>query len=530
MPEIQSYSGQADLARYSSTSRGPALTEAATINQSSIQAALNSKRLHISEPGVYPVLSDAFLVPEDCDISIAPGVKFSINGYTSRIRSLKKLPMVSHPAAQIRWGSYGDSIANISSTATQDLRTYTTGNVTLTHVRMGPWLGNASRGLLRPVFNGGVSGETTTQMVARESAGAGATRKAMLDAQTSGVEFLVMELGINDIQTLAASASQSQIDTVVGTALANVKFLMKKARACGITPILKSCMPYSIGSAAENVTRMVAVRQLNAAYKSFVESNPNIGYYFDAFSLLADGNGWIAGFTDDGLHPNHNGCEAYCIPLADMIMSIKGVTQTQFGLPNTPIASANMFDNPDLSASSSGVATRFTLNGSALGTGALSGQRIVEIGGINYQEWVWTPSAFDGNGNASCSADIVIPCFGGSPFVAISNGDLIAAEADIYADDGFGGGPAINQYFFRFRIFGSVGLFSESPGFNPTISPATRYVKPLDVHPTTIPTTAGEASATMTNITLTAQFFSKVTTPVRFRIGDIRVVKLPAGY
>jgi lysophospholipase L1-like esterase len=510
------------------------LTGDAVSNQRLIQDALTGGgTVSVLQPGAYPVVSDSFTFNSNTtEFIYAKGVSFTINGRPQNLRTLKPEPPASiAPTAQIRWGSYGDSICNISSLANQDLRTYTTGNIALTHIRCGPWLGNKSNGYLRPVFNGGVSGETTTQMVARETAGASATRRAILDAQTVGVEFLIYSAGINDIQGLAAGATQAQIDTVVSTAFTNLTFLFNKARSCGITSIFCSLMPYTFGTAAENVTRTAAIRQFNTLFRNYFAANPEAGYFFNVYDLLGDQNGnWLGGMTDDGLHPNHNGCNVYCEALANFILDLKGVGRTQFGLPKTPTSSINMLDNADLSLSASGVATRFTITGTIAGTGTVSGQQIVRINGTNFQEWTYTPATFDGNGNAACGVDIVIPIFGGAPYVAVALNDLIAAEADIYVDNGSGGAPQVYQYMFRFRIFGGVGLFMDAPGFNPTVTPKTPYGGPLNVHACTIPTTAGEASATMTNCTVTAYFFSTNTTPYRVRIGNVRVVRVPAGY
>ena len=207
-----------------------------------------------------------------------------VNEVTGRIslsaggQSIGLEPLLYPANGQIKWGSYGDSIANLSSYANFDLRQITTA-AGFSVERMGSWIGTLSNGLFRLTANFGVSGEATTAMLARESAGASATRKSIVDAASTGAQFLVNSFGINDIQTLASGASQATIDGVVNTALANIIAILKKQKANGIWPITHSLLGYNLNTATagEIATRQAASRQLNTAIGSAIIANPELG-------------------------------------------------------------------------------------------------------------------------------------------------------------------------------------------------------------------------------------------------------------
>lgn len=432
--------------------------------------------------------------------------------------------------APIRVGSYGDSIANISSATTQDLRTVTTGNKAMTDLRFGSWLPSLSNGALRMVFNGGVSGDNTTQMAARESAGSSATRKSVQDARDVGCQVLVFSPPVNDLGSFTTATAQSTIDAAVTTALTNVTTLLTRARSFGIWPVVVSFGPYSNVAAtdADNAVRRAAMRAWESRMRTAIElAAGGLGEYVDTGMICGDNIGaWLPGYSYDGVHPDSVAVRRRYRPLADAIMARFGVTASPWALPLTSI---NFMDNADLSAVSSGLATRIT-RAAGSGTATFANQ-IVSAHGRPWQEVVYTPTVVDGNGNVNCNIDINFAVTGGSPFVGVSAGDLIAGECDLYIDDGLGGPPPVFSIGARMRMNGTATVYHDAFSFDPAKSPKLSFDEPVMLHVCTAPVQAVDASAALTGCLMQLYALTNQTAKnVRLVVGNIRAGKLPSTY
>lgn len=422
------------------------------------------------------------------------------------------------PSGQIKWASYGDSIANISSYANYDLRQISGGSVGLSVERMGAWVGFLSNGLFRCSANCGVSGETTAQMITRESANASATRKSIADAASTGAAFAVNSLGINDIKTLSGASSASTIESVISTAVSNATALLKRQVSYGIYPITPSLLGYSeTGSAADIAVRKSAVRAFNSRLSAVIaDAAGALGSFIDAYPFVTDSNGsWLSGYDQgDGLHPGANGCRVvYGMCVAEMLR-VSGV----FSAPRFAYAQgANLVANADFSASSSGTATGLNIFTQA-GTCTLT-KSIVDWRGANWQEVLVTPTALDGNGNAGVEIDITIV----NTTIALS--DVIGGEVSLYIDDGAGGAPAVFQYAVRCR--GNT-TFVDMPLFNPTISPKVLLNAPVDGRVALSPIIEPAATPATSLITIIA--LTNSLTPFRVRVALPVAYKLASTY
>lgn len=418
---------------------------------------------------------------------------------------------------QIKWGSYGDSIANVSSFANFDLRQASV-SVGVAGERMGSWVGALTNGLFRLSANCGVSGETTAQMLSRESAGASATRKSIVDAASTGVQYLVNSFGINDIQTLSAGASSSTIDSVVAAAIANAVTILKKQKANGIWPVTHSLLGYSYtsASAGEISARREGVQRFNEILGGIIlAADGALGSWVDVYSMVTDGlGGWRTGYDQgDGLHPSANGCSVIYRAVADEMMCIAGVSNKPdfaYGLQT------NIFSNPDFSSSSGGQATNVNIY--AVGTATLS-KSINEWRGKNWQDCLVTPTALDGNGNAGVTFDITLTNTG------IATNDVIGGEVSVYIDDGSGGAPSVFQHLVRLR---ANTAYSDTPLYNPTVSPKVDYVEPIDYRVAMLPIVSPSATPATFLITVTA--LAQSLTPFRVRVALPRAFELPITY
>jgi lysophospholipase L1-like esterase len=144
------------------------------------------------------------------------------------------------------------------------------------------------------VLDRGVSGETTTQMLAR-------FRTDVIDLHPAVVHIMG---GINDIASPP------------GTALtrSNIESMAELARAHGITLILGSVTPSSFFQGSPELKPGPHIVRLDRWLRDYAAKNDLI--YVDYYSPLQDGKlGIKDGLSNDGLHPNRRGFEAMT-PLA----------------------------------------------------------------------------------------------------------------------------------------------------------------------------------------------------------------------
>jgi len=138
------------------------------------------------------------------------------------------------------------------------------------------------------VLDRGVSGETTTQMLAR-------FRTDVIDLHPAVVHIMG---GINDI------------NSPPGTALtrSNIQSMVELARAHGITVILAAVTPSSFFQGSPGKAPGPHIVWLNRWLRAYAAANDLI--YVDYYAPLVDANlGIRDGLSNDGLHPNRLGFE-----------------------------------------------------------------------------------------------------------------------------------------------------------------------------------------------------------------------------
>lgn len=441
-----------------------------------------------------------------------------------------------YPSARVKVGTFGDSISDIATVASataQDIdnATASTTPIVRNTSKIGAWFGFYSDGLVQPVFNGGVGGETTTQIATRVAAAESATStsKSMLNAQLFGVEFLVVSMGINDFSSFTTGTAQATIDAAIATALANVKALVKKARSLGIYVYFQSTLPYGTeGSVTANQAVVnTTAETYNTQVAAYFATCPDSGEYYDARSVVkgTDG-GWVATLTADGTHPNHAGAVRMYANLIRKIKRKSGIGKWRNALPKAK----NIFSNADLSASSGGLATGISVPSS---DGAPT-TTIEVVDGVNVQQFVWAPANADGVASA-LNIDIELNAAGASPNVALSIGDILAVEYDLTVDDGSGGAP--NIWLLNCYLRKNASTTPVPTIYNSIMSPysgssETYYQDALVGKVAGGLITIDEATSAATGkIFARIAMISKTqTVPVRVRISNIRCVKVASTY
>lgn len=443
-------------------------------------------------------------------------------------------PTLQFPIRRVRVGSFGDSISDIGTVANvtaQDigLASAMATSVGLSSEKWAQWVQFFSGGAIYPVYNGGIGGQTTTQIASR-AAGAestNSTSKSLLNAQLFGAEALVYTGSINDFwNTVTAESTPSQIATIIAIALGNTKTIFAKAKSLGIRMVFHSVMPYGISPVtADQAAVNAATAQYNAQVVAWLTAAPWMGDYWDGRTAAqaADG-GWNPAYTADGTHPNHAFYAQYASGLCDLIMVRMGVSRSRVAFPRAK----NIFSNADLSAAAAGLATGITV---AANDGPLV-PTVVDDNGLKKQQFVWTLGNATGT-DSSLIVDIELNAAGASPNVPLAIGDVVALEFDLLIDNGNGGAPAIytpNIYLRKFA--GATPTIINSP-FSLFAGATTQYyVTPISGRVSGGALVIDEATgASSGKLSCRLGFQGRTQgATVRVQIYNVRAVKLPAGF
>lgn len=212
----------------------------------------------------------------------------------------------------------------------------------------------------------GIGGETTTNMLARDQAVAGVTRRAVADMINLAPDVAIFRAGsINDLLALTAANSQADIDAIYTR---HIELLARAAS--GITKIIdEGIFGYSpsSGIAADIAFRQAAIVDLNARYKAYAASSNGRITFIDLSGILtaADGS-YVSGvYESSGVHLNQLG--AWLLGKEE-----KKALSRLFGQPGRArFPGNNIFTNPlfaNTSAQSYGTAATGITYGAASST------------------------------------------------------------------------------------------------------------------------------------------------------------------
>lgn len=185
---------------------------------------------------------------------------------------------------------FGDSFSNRNN--------QTSGTLLYRQMDWGyfTWANVFCNGAFTLLANHGVSGNTTTQMLARID-----------QALVVGAAWAFVQGGVNDV---SAGATADQI-------VANLKEICRRFVAAGANVVLCGIAPYT--GYAGGYTTILAV---NKALREYYSTAPNV-VFVDVYQALVnptDTTGALAtGMSDDALHPSAKGARAYGQAIANAI-------------------------------------------------------------------------------------------------------------------------------------------------------------------------------------------------------------------
>jgi len=421
----------------------------------------------------------------------------------------------------IRAATFGDSTAN-NGWANTDLTSVTApfpgSGATSLSFFVDKFGTNLYYQQMRLIANGGVSGETTTQMLARSAAGASATRKAIEDIAALNPDVIFYRGGsINDLLAVTAGTKSA---TIAAT-LANHRKIVGLLRCAA--PIVIDAGLYGFTNGTNVATDQSVTRQcileLNAQFKA--DASPSNGvYYSDSLGTSHDSTGtYISGMTTDGTHLSLAGALLMAQKEAAIVASI-------FGIPTKgPVyKGVNLVTNPLLSQTGAvGYGTQAT--GYTIGASNVTRQnaKVEVIDGRYWQTCEFVPTT------SAPNASIYIPANPQNWGVTSTTTDYIGMEYDFFVEM-LDGSPISLPSLTQFRsdvtktANGRVVLDAFAVTYASTF-PSYRFQGHV-VFPLWL---VGELSANLTN---TADYFFSITLSdtrtFKLGISSPRIVKNPS--
>lgn len=209
----------------------------------------------------------------------------------------------------LRVATFGDSTANFNGMAGHDNSILTAAfpATGFASISMAADKINITQqySLAYLVGNGGINGQTTTQMLARDTLAASSTRRSISDIIDLKPDVILLRGGsINDI---TAVTSGTVAATVTSTYNNHIQIIQRFLSA-GIPVVDSGIYGYSAGAAADPVSTRSALLQLNTLFASYAATMPGRVIFIPWTGVVSDGTGaYLTNTSTDGIHLNIQG-------------------------------------------------------------------------------------------------------------------------------------------------------------------------------------------------------------------------------
>ncbi|HEY6019943.1 MAG TPA: SGNH/GDSL hydrolase family protein, partial [Candidatus Paceibacterota bacterium] len=378
------------------------------------------------------------------------------------------------------------------------------------------WAAQHTYPLAWPVINCGVSGDTTTQMLARDTAVASATRKALTDLVNAYPDVVILRAGgVNDLLAMTAANTTTDLDAVYSRHIE----IVQKSMASGAVVIDEGLYGYSpsSGTAADIAFRQAGIAYLNAKYSAFAATLPGQVYFLDFVGTLTNSDGtYISGvYESSGVHLNDYGQRLAGNMESALLTSIFGDSST------TRFDGVNVITNALMentgSQSYGTVGTGFTIGSSGAGS-VRQNAKIEVIDNKIYQtcEYVWS--------TASQYGTIYAPFTPAT--MGISANDVYGFEADIYIENMSGAAiPAPNNNIFSVEIIKTAAGTLAAQMLGAAYTPVSKGSNIYKAH-LCVPLTIQEASAAIASGTFYLKWGTDTAGTFKLGMANPRIVKL----
>jgi hypothetical protein len=365
--------------------------------------------------------------------------------------------MFSSPVESLRVATFGDSTAtptSITGTETTDQRVFNPvlGSATTARFRL------QTRDLLfayypaaRLVAIGGISGQTTTQMLARDALSPSATRRAMSDLVEFRPDLVILRGGsVNDVYgSITASSTDADIEALISRHMQIVDSLL----SLGLRVLDEGI--YGMNDLTTDTARRqrTAVTRLNASVAAQIAARDSDRVRFlDLTNITRDATGaFLPNVSADATHPGIYGCDLIARAEAEEITAWFGCS----GARTYP--GPNLLNNSVKSLALMSETTTSGSNKTPLGFAvATSGGGVAANWDVVYQygqKW-WMGEASTGTAGGAITLSLPDGFETGATYpIPIAANDIIGLEFDLLIEtlDGSEFDPAVDMYV-RFDV------------------------------------------------------------------------------
>lgn len=374
------------------------------------------------------------------------------------------------------------------------------------------------------IFNGGISGESTTQMLARDTSASALFKDRSTTSLIQAAPDVVL-LRAGSINDLTVNATQAAMDAAVATCYANHIAIIKRITSGGIYVIDSGIHGYSgvVNGAdvADPAMARAALVTLNSMYAAYALTNKYVRFLsYTGLTTDAAGN-FYPGYCDSsGKHILTQAQRIVGQEEAKILTSLFGASRA------VRYAGTNVITNALFDLSTAGLATGFTTTGTGL-----ANTKIEFINNKRYQTFEATLLGTAGT-TVSQGCGFTLPFNPGT--MGITAGDIYGIEYDLLIEsvDGINW-PTLTGGQLRLDIRDSAGttgrIYIEC-----YIDDQTWYevlTKNTYIHECTPPIVFGDISANLTTASVVGRNLT-LTGPVGavFKVGIAmpRLVKLNA--
>jgi len=341
------------------------------------------------------------------------------------------IPINGLRTTPLRVATFGDSTANcgtVQSPANQDMTkaissAWQSGTVQLS-TTVDKWALGMTYPLAYLVCNGGVSGDNTTAMLARDQAAASVTRKAITDVINSAPHVVLLRGGsINDIVTVTAGT----LSATVASVFARHCQIIQRFMSANIPVVDEGIYGYS-GVPTDLASTRSAILQLNALFASYASQYAGKVTFVSPLGVVSDSTGaYLANMSTDGTHLTTWGQYMMAAQEANALTTLFGMSA------NTRYQGVNNYANSLFAnTGTKGYGTVATGIAVANTSCTLSNAQVQVINGKPFQTCDVTITGASSNAQLTMSYDPTATAVGMVAPMAISSGDIWGFEFDIY--------------------------------------------------------------------------------------------------
>ena len=419
----------------------------------------------------------------------------------------------------VRVATFGDSTASFYAPSTQDSSLISapfpaSGNTTQFNIITDRIALQVFYPVAYLVGSGGISGQTTTQMLARDALAGSTTRKAISDIIDLKPDVVLLRGGsINDLLGITSGTLAAAVTSTYN----NHILIIQRFIAAGIPVIDSGLYGYSGGGATDIASTKSAILQLNILFATYAQSFPGRVFFINYTNLLSDNTGtYLSNVTSDGTHLSTQGEYISGRQEASIVTSLFGKSSSRRFL------GTNLNTNSSMSVTSTSgigtVATGLAIGGNGSIT-TIANAKVEIIDGRVWQTAEVTNTATGGFSN------IYMP-FTPTTFGIVA-GDIFGVEFDFYAAALNGGPPPLpNSINGRLNIIKTGAGSILVDGLVPNVT-AIAFNEAYTGHCSIGPVQIQEPSANLS--ASSNMYFTYATNQVTtFKIGVsmVRIVKL----